>query len=605
METIQSTVTRSHSNSTSQIRPRRAGVPCVRCRQMKVKCNASQKFPAPCSGCEKAGERCSVDPSFKRTSKRSLKARQGVGSDTANTTTDSVISSSMSTDQSPLQGSPLPGSNHSVSRISADLRFGRRKSCLFTHEATGINLTSSFVVEMIEEYYSDFHPKFPLIIDPNTVLDSYEKEPLLFWSVLSIASKDSERHAPVNTRLQILSRQLVADIILLGSRSIYLVQALLLLYVWSSPQGDMNKEPLSMYCALAISMARSLGLHRPEHPFPLFAAKSSEVGSSDARQVTWLSCFIVDQWHTTRFGVPSSIRVDHTVLHALNNPKSRLPATTKTQLHVAFITSKISAALGECETSANGLIADPFPLVRIFETELSMIQSKYTEEWCPAEEVSFLDARLSLYSYAFGQMKYQPVESLRSMNELFAQSSATARQLLIIVTTFPHILIKGIFHVFRCTSYAVFFLLRILATAPAQSIDESSIKNMIRQTFTLMRDISKTGNNLRFQCVRVCRIIEHMIDCEDWDKEMPFTGKAESFMAINFVADVAARGIIKANQRHAAIQMESDSGLSMEAEISADVGLDFDFDFSTWDSMEWSMNWHNVDELLLSTENIV
>lgn len=52
-----------------------------------------------------------------------------------------------------------------------------------------------------------------------------------------------------------------------------------------------------MYCALAISMARSLGLHRPEYPFPLFASMSSEVGTLETRRTTWLSCFIVDQWY--------------------------------------------------------------------------------------------------------------------------------------------------------------------------------------------------------------------------------------------------------------------------------------------------------------------
>ena len=95
MDNIQSAAARSHNNSTSHIKPRRAGVPCVRCRQMKVyserspvlvnrsnavgrkansclqvKCNARQKFPASCSACQKAGERCAVDPLFKRISKR-------------------------------------------------------------------------------------------------------------------------------------------------------------------------------------------------------------------------------------------------------------------------------------------------------------------------------------------------------------------------------------------------------------------------------------------------------------------------------------------------------------------------------------------------------
>lgn len=127
-------------------------------------------------------------------------------------------------------------------------------------------------------------------------MDSYEKAPLLFWVVLAIASKDSEKYASDYSRLQILSRQLIADIILIGTKSIYLVQALLLLCVWSFPHEDMNREPFSMYSAVAISMARSLGLHRPQYPFILFAAKASEIGTVEVRRITWLSCFIIDQW---------------------------------------------------------------------------------------------------------------------------------------------------------------------------------------------------------------------------------------------------------------------------------------------------------------------
>lgn len=145
-------------------------------------------------------------------------------------------------------------------------------------------------------YYHHLHPRFPLLLEPATIINSYERAPLLFWSVLAIASKDSDKYISDYPRLQILLRQLVADILLLGTRSIYLVQALLLLCVWSFPQEDMNKEPFSMYCAVAISMARSLGLHRPKYPFLLFAAKASEIGTIETRTATWLSCFIVDQW---------------------------------------------------------------------------------------------------------------------------------------------------------------------------------------------------------------------------------------------------------------------------------------------------------------------
>ncbi|KAL4742964.1 hypothetical protein BDV11DRAFT_179273 [Aspergillus similis] len=370
----------------------------------------------------------------------------------------------------------------------------------------------------------------------------------------------------------------------------------------------MNKEPFSMNCAVAISMARSLGLHRPQHPFLLFAAKASEIGTMETRMATWVSCFIVDQWHTARFGVPSSIRIDHTVLHALNaSVPGVLPMTTRIQLHIALTTSKISTALGECETSATGLTPDPLPFVRVFETELSMIQDRYANEWSPADEVAFLDAQLSLYSYVLVQRKLTDrLKNLHpAMNQLITQGSLTARQLLTVLTTFPNELHKGTFHVFRSASYAVFFLLRVLGTAPRECIDETGIKNIIRQIFTLMREMSQTANDRRSQCVRVCRIIEHMIDGEDWNKNTPFLGNAESFMANNFVADVAARGIIKANTRHAAAKTERETVIA-GALPEEESTFDLDFSLSLWDPMEWNVNWEDGagDERIFLNENI-
>lgn len=284
----------------------------------------------------------------------------------------------------------------------------------------------------------------------------------------------------------------------------------------------------------------------------------------------------------------------------------------------------MSTALGECETSSTGLMEDPLPFVRMFESELCMIQDKYASEWSPADEVSFLDARLSLYSYALGQKKktdhLQPLHQEKE-HELITQGSITATQLLTIVTTFPDALRKGTIHVFRSAGYAVFFLLRILGTAPRECIDETSIRNIIRQTFTLMRAISQTSNDRRSQCVRVCRIIEHMLDCEDWNEnqDTPFVGKAESFMAMNFVADVAARGILKAykhTRQAVAARMERDRDRDRgrdrdcdcregdPAGVQPDGGSQFDLDFSIWDPMEWPLNWQDGDDLLFLSGNI-
>ncbi|KAB8272816.1 hypothetical protein BDV30DRAFT_239128 [Aspergillus minisclerotigenes] len=100
------------------------------------------------------------------------------------------------------------------------------------------------------------------------------------------------------------------------------------------------------------------------------------------------------------------------------------------------------------------------------------------------------------------------------------------------------------------------------------------------------------------QCVRICRIIEHMIDYEEWNADTPFLGKAESFMANNFVADVAARGMIKA------AKAERESREAVAAGVPPVVESNFGLDFSIWDPLGWPVDLQDGDDLLFLGGNI-
>ncbi|KAL4982796.1 hypothetical protein BDW68DRAFT_182193 [Aspergillus falconensis] len=210
----------------------------------------------------------------------------------------------------------------------------------------------------------------------------------------------------------------------------------------------------------------------------------------------------------------------------------------------------------------HGAHARSAPVRAGVETELSMIQDRYASEWSPADEVSFLDAQLSLYSYTLVQRK------INHPSKIFIQQDIP---------------------LFRSASYAVFFLLRILGTAPRKCIDETGVRNIVRQIFTLMREMSQIANTRRSQCLRVYRIIGHMIDGKDWNQGTPVLGKAEPFMANNFVADVAARGIIKGNTRHAAAKTERETVVA-RVPPGGESTFDLNFSLSIWDPMEWNVN---------------
>jgi len=55
----------SQSQQANQPAGHRPVTSCTHCRQHKIKCNASERFPAPCQRCEKMGLNCEIDPQFR------------------------------------------------------------------------------------------------------------------------------------------------------------------------------------------------------------------------------------------------------------------------------------------------------------------------------------------------------------------------------------------------------------------------------------------------------------------------------------------------------------------------------------------------------------
>jgi hypothetical protein len=258
--------------------------------------------------------------------------------------------------------------------------------------------------------------------------------------------------------------------------------------------------------------------------------------------------------------VPATLKADNAVLGALGGRSRKLPKVMESQLHIAYIASKYSTLLGQHEGSFTRLLPAPHALVRALDTELSILQNRYSETWSPATEIAFLGARLSLYAYVLADCPPSSTPSLDPNEdniEFIVLGSRAAVRLLHIVYTSPHELAKGTQHTDYCVVYAVLFLLRIFGTAQKALIDETAVWNAISQTWTLLKGLSKVE---RDHMARICTIIEYVTNCADWKGETPAPGKARSLMANNFIADV----VIRARQRYHA-HAESAADRMMQA----------------------------------------
>ena len=146
-------------------------------------------------------------------------------------------------------------------------------------------------------YFEYYHPFF-CILDPKISPDEhFTRSPLLFWAVVSVASRRFEEDP---TLLEMLSRSVIE--LVWASLSVlphtrFIVQAIVLLCMWPFPTSSMWTDSSFMFISVAKSAALQMGLHRPENiqDFSRTKYRLSPDGVQEATRI-WSACFIAGQW---------------------------------------------------------------------------------------------------------------------------------------------------------------------------------------------------------------------------------------------------------------------------------------------------------------------
>lgn len=119
----------------------------------------------------------------------------------------------------------------------------------------------------------------------------YDACPLLFWTVIGLASRCSEKHSDLYLRLAGPVRGLAAEVVNSPRRSLGIVQALVLLCLFPFPFRELESDRSLSYCGIASQMGLQLGLHRAEHDVEF--CPEARLHSHDERLRTWAACYVV------------------------------------------------------------------------------------------------------------------------------------------------------------------------------------------------------------------------------------------------------------------------------------------------------------------------
>ena len=126
-------------------------------------------------------------------------------------------------------------------------------------------------------------------------------------------------------------------------------------------------------------------------------------------------------------GVPATISADHTILSALANGSTELPRVLYNLLQISFRAHKFSSLLGHNERTADGLIPEPFSLIRAHDLEVEVVEHRDLVPWNVALMVANLAAKLHIYTYALRHFRSHKTDDVISKVESLQAAEYVSR----------------------------------------------------------------------------------------------------------------------------------------------------------------------------------
>ncbi|KAI0528440.1 hypothetical protein GGR58DRAFT_316570 [Xylaria digitata] len=384
-----------------------AGTPrsCTACRQAKVACDARKKpINTPCTRCGKNQLECRFDKNFKRIRTRKL---------TANLTNE-LHQLRMSQD-----GSEASGRKPSLSEVQ--LREPESLSVhfpfLFTNVTESlpdfsigdITIPSGTIIELIQHFGYQYHVHAQFIQPIDSLARFYTASPLLFWTIILLASHFHLEHGGLYDKLLSPHEELLRPFSNTAIQSIHEIHALLLLCIWPIPRRVETSNPTWNYVGLAVGACMRLDLDKAA-PSDLIEPRPNTSGwvrrsdkiSIHTRRLTWLACFALSTQEATFLGFlpPLSCRpyLKHSRKVADEMQDYLLPGS-RPKLAIHEIICNYSLVLEEVDGSSAQL-----SLVETFDHSLDIIKNTYSAEWSTDVDVLLQYAKLNLNAMALVRM---------------------------------------------------------------------------------------------------------------------------------------------------------------------------------------------------------
>ena len=218
-----------------------------------------------------------------------------------------------------------------------------------------------------------------------------------------------------------------------------------------------------------------------------------------------------------------------------------IPLVLEHQLRIAIDSAKVSTILGQHESTASGLLPNPFPVIRLLDNCFTALETRYSTCWSFETEISFLKAKLQLYSFAIFRDDSDSVSEFNQTHEtpeFITLSHSAATCLICKICSSTEEIPFWTSNIYKSVFYAVFVLLKICELLEENTTEYNAARDCISQVYKLLRSRSQFVHD---QVSRVCDIIEYLSRNDRNKLDHNPTYKVRSRMAANVVFETIAR----------------------------------------------------------------
>ncbi|MCJ1293146.1 hypothetical protein MMC34_004699 [Xylographa carneopallida] len=504
---------------------------CNECRQQKLRCDVVQEPFRVCSRCRRCNLECRIDSNFRRVGKRKKNAemereivelRSQLASQQSSPSVQQTASPfgmaqiSMSPTIPHLQSSldQYMGSQEAVASL-LDLKSGLDGGS-FLRSPNGqiipprrlddVVLTAERIRDLFQIFFTLYHPYLPLLNADKLPDYYYDACPLLFWTIVAVASR---RYTYIPSLISSvagpLSRLLwatIADI----PQSYHVVKALCILCTWPLPISSTSADPTFMLSGLMMQISMQIGLHRPSHAqdFSKFQIELRDEELKD-RVKTWAACNVVAQRVATGYGQPSTTFYDWTLGTSTSKELSfRLPDEVDTRLRIEIFSDKVTKALYRNHLDPVGLAdsSQKSALTDILTMDFEDLKDKLKPHLTPMNLLYLRATRLHQHLSVFFD---SPDTKDYRMNLLALWTTTTnfLESAFNVETPSGNVILYATNYILQMIIAAGFTLLKLLNSFFANFIDLEYGKALFTRTISTIRNISVTNSDLPVRLAEV------------------------------------------------------------------------------------------------------